>query len=220
MVNENTNEILEHISEKSWGDYTAADYSVDQWHFACIIHQHDGVPTSKSLCKLPVKTPSGALNRNGVHAAALAGARGGVDASPENIASAKKAVARLYAQLDEEPPTSIKQATDMGKDFVEHYGVKGQQWGVRRSRRSRAAAAKRTVKSAKNMSDEELRTVINRMNLEKQYNSLTGQRSTTSAGAAFAKSLAGNIARQQLTNVVNAQIAKALSARTANRSSG
>ena len=30
-----------HISEKPWGDYTEADYTIEQWHRACLIHQHE-----------------------------------------------------------------------------------------------------------------------------------------------------------------------------------
>jgi hypothetical protein len=63
---------LKHVSEKPWSDYTKADYSIEQWHAACLIHLHQGPPTSKDQCKVPVRTPNGALNRNGVHAAAAA----------------------------------------------------------------------------------------------------------------------------------------------------
>jgi hypothetical protein len=103
-------EALAHISEKPWSDYTKADYSIEQWHAACLIHVHEGAPTAKSQCKLPVKTPNGALNRNGVHAAAaaLAGARGGLKGvSAEQRAKAASALRRYYSQLDEQPPESL-----------------------------------------------------------------------------------------------------------------
>jgi hypothetical protein len=117
-------EALTHISEQAWSDYTKADYTIEQWHSACLIHIHDGEPTSKSQCKLPVKTPNGALNRNGVHAAAaaLAGARGGLKGvSADQKQKAANALKRYYAQLDEEPPESLS-----------HYGVKGMRWGYRK----------------------------------------------------------------------------------------
>jgi hypothetical protein len=104
-------EALAHISEQAWSDYTKADYTIEQWHAACLVHIHDGTPTSKSQCKLPVKTPNGALNRNGVHAAAaaLAGARGGLKGvSAEQKTKAANALRRYYSQLDEEPPESLK----------------------------------------------------------------------------------------------------------------
>lgn len=103
-------EALAHISEQAWSDYTKADYTIEQWHAACLIHVHDGEPTSKGKCKLPVKTPNGALNRNGVHAAAaaLAGARGGLKGvSADQKQKATNALKRYYAQLDEEPPESL-----------------------------------------------------------------------------------------------------------------
>lgn len=129
-------EIL-HISEKPWSEYTEADYTIEQWHSACLVHLHDGAPTSKSQCKLPVKTPNGALNRNGVHAAAaaLAGARSPLKASPEQKTKAANALRRLYSQLGETPPDSLAQSStvdDIVDDIVEHHGVKGQKWGVRR----------------------------------------------------------------------------------------
>lgn len=116
---------ISHISEKPWGDYTEADYTLEQWHNACLIHQHVGPPTSKNRCKLPVKTPSGALNRNGVHAAAaaLAGARTPLKASAEEKAKAAAALRRYYAQLGETPPDSLAQSAQSVIDnILVHYG--------------------------------------------------------------------------------------------------
>lgn len=117
------------ISEKPWSDYTEADYTLQQWHKACLIHQHQGPPTSKDQCKLPVKTPNGVLNRNGIHAAAaaLAGARGGVKASDSEKTAAAKALIRYYGQLDETPPDSLTNLADMSHaellvtDFLAHH---------------------------------------------------------------------------------------------------
>jgi hypothetical protein len=119
-------EALAHISEAAWSDFTKADYTVEQWHAACVIHLHDGAPTSKSQCKLPVKTPNGALNRNGVHAAAaaLAGARGGLKGvSAEQKKKAGNALKRYYAQLDEDAPESLSQAEKF-INTLQHHVVK------------------------------------------------------------------------------------------------
>lgn len=115
---------LVHISEKPWSDYTEADYTLMQWHNACLIHQHVGPPTSKAQCKLPVKTPNGALNRNGVHAAAaaLAGARTPLQASEEEKAKAAAALRRYYSQLGETPPDSLAQSNvEIGFEFIKTY---------------------------------------------------------------------------------------------------
>lgn len=210
-------EVLSHVSEKPWSDYTKSDYTLEQWHSACLIHIHQGAPTSKSECKLPVKTPGGALNRNGVHAAAaaLAGARGGVQASSEQKASAKRAIARLYSLLDETPPPSIKQFEDLD-DVLAHYGIMGMKWGVRRSeaqlarargRRKKkgksasvssdAEAAKESLKKAKKgggakaLSNTELKQLNERLNLEQNYNRLTGQKSKLQKGQKIVKEIVG-----------------------------
>lgn len=98
------------ISNKAWGQFAESDYTLEQWHRACLIHLHDGPPEAKSQCKLPVREPNGTLNRNGVHAAAaaLAGARGGVDAPMAEKRSAARKLITLYGELDEEPPESIR----------------------------------------------------------------------------------------------------------------
>lgn len=128
---------IAHISEKPWSEYSKADYTPEQWYKACLIHLVDGKYTSKDQCKLPVRTPSGAVNRNGVHAAAaaLAGARGGVNAPEEEKAKAARALIRLYSELGEEPPPSLLKHADLNDDdILEHFGVLGMHWGVRKDR--------------------------------------------------------------------------------------
>ena len=97
-------------------------------------------------------------------------------------------------------------------DFLEHYGVKGQKWGVRRKRPSgspsedarRAAGLKK--KSVSELNNKELQDLVSRMNLEQQYSRLNPKKSskgqkfvkevlalgvTMNAVIAFAKSPAG-----------------------------
>ena len=107
---------MERVSNKPWSQFKESDYTLEQWHRACLIHLHDGKPTSKEQCKLPVREPDGTLNRNGVHAAAaaLAGARGGVKAPPEAKRKAARALVRLYRRvLKEDPPESILRIAGM-----------------------------------------------------------------------------------------------------------
>lgn len=102
------------ISEKPWGKFSEADYTPEQWYEACLIKPPKGDYTAKAQAKLPVREPDGTLNRNGVHAAAaaLAGARGGVQASSEDKRKAARALIRLYRELEEEPPESIKRIAE------------------------------------------------------------------------------------------------------------
>lgn len=100
------------ISNKPWGSISESDYT-DAAAFckACLIDLNEaGKEKIKTNCKLPVYEPGGALNRNAVHAAAgvLAGARGGVQAPPEEKRKAARRLARLYGQLDEELPEAVK----------------------------------------------------------------------------------------------------------------
>lgn len=79
----------------------------------------------------------------------------------------------------------------MGETYIYHYGIKGMKWGVRRTpaqlghrkkrslkdavnaikKKTEAAAAKAASKprTVKDMSDDELRRVLNRLDMEKRY---------------------------------------------------
>lgn len=101
--------MAEKVSNEPWGNFKESDYTLEQWIKACIV-KPDGDITSKSQCKLPVRTPAGILNKSGVQAAAgaLAGARGGVDLTPEQRTKAAATLVRLYAVLGDTPPDSLK----------------------------------------------------------------------------------------------------------------
>lgn len=196
------------VSTKPWGDYKESDYSIQQWHVACLIHQHDGPPTSKAQCKLPVKTPDGTLNANGVHAAAaaLAGARGGVSASADQKATAARALVRYYRQLNDDPPPSLMQsAITKVEGFIAHFGIRGMKWGVRRSRgpggtvgsaiaRKQAGEpddvaaikTKAATSGIHSLSNNEMQTLVNRMNLQQNITKLNAQPGKVERGREFA----------------------------------
>lgn len=100
---------------------------------------------------------------------------------------------------------------------LKQYGIKGQKWGVRRSDAQIARAAE---KRTSDLSNDELKSAVRRMNLEKQYSTLKGERTTFSkaqkaagtviaAGAtvnaaiAFVKSPAGQAIKKGLVGTYN-----------------
>ncbi len=105
------------FSNKPWSDYQESDYSPEQWKAACLIHLGDSNPPVKDEHKLPVKEPSGTYNRNGIHAAAavLAGARGGVDAPPDEKRKAAKKLLSLYKEMGDTPPDSLYRVAGVNK---------------------------------------------------------------------------------------------------------
>jgi hypothetical protein len=100
------------ISNRPWSEISETDYAdAAAYCDACLIDLNArGDDKAKRKCKLPVREPGGALNRNAVHAAAgsLAGARGGVQAGGQDKRMAARKLVRLYRELDEEPPESVK----------------------------------------------------------------------------------------------------------------
>jgi HK97 family phage prohead protease len=109
------------VSDKPWAQFTAADYTPEQWARACLIDTGEGDTSSKARYKLPVKEPDGTVSRAGAHAAAsvLGGGRGGVQASSEQkTAAAKKLVAIYRNDLDEDPPESLLRMAGMASSAL------------------------------------------------------------------------------------------------------
>jgi hypothetical protein len=109
---------IEFVSDKPWSGFTQSDYSPAQWKSACVMHlAPEPVPMSNH--KLPIKEPGGALNKNGVHAAA---ARFNQTQGPADAKAAAKAALRgAYSQIGEEPPDVLKASTtafDRGPGWI------------------------------------------------------------------------------------------------------
>lgn len=97
----------ETVSDKPWSDFTQADYTDQQWFDATVLHTN-GDSKAKADNGLPIREPSGTLNRNGVHNAAARFNQ--VKAPPEAKAKAAAALRGAYDTLGEDPPDVIAKA--------------------------------------------------------------------------------------------------------------
>lgn len=108
---------------------------------------------------------------------------------------------------------------DIGKTFLEHYGVKGMKWGERRSRRQLERARKQTEehrvaselrkKKSSQLTNRELQVVNERLNLEQNYrrlNPTTVQRGHNSVKAILAVGGTG-VAAYKMVNSAAGQAA-------------
>lgn len=84
----------------------------------------------------------------------------------------------------------------MDNDNLAHFGVKGMRWGVRKdepahedSARATSAATKAKTGGVHTLSNEELRKLNERLNLEQQYSSLSSNKTTVNRGNSKVKQL-------------------------------
>jgi len=97
----------EAVSDKPWSDFPDSAFDDEQYARSCILDRGEDAGTAKERYGLPCREPDGTLNRNACHAAAsaLAGGRGGPDATDEQKASAARKLLTYYTEsLDEDPP--------------------------------------------------------------------------------------------------------------------
>lgn len=99
------------FTDKSW-DGSASKYrDTDAYCGAYLIDLNEpGADKIQAKCKLPVKEPDGTYNRNALRAAAAAlmGARGGVQAPAAEKAKAARKILRLMREAGIEPGESLK----------------------------------------------------------------------------------------------------------------
>ena len=108
------------------------------------------------------------------------------------------------------------------ENTLQHHGIKGMKWGIRRYQNKdgsltpegRNRYSDDTSSHVKNMTDQELRDRINRLQLEKQYKSLlepSGQK-TVNKGKAFVQNVietsGKNIATQLTTYAMGTLVNK------------
>jgi uncharacterized protein len=101
-------------SDSPW-QFSQADYSAQQWQRACLIDTEVGVPESKDRYRIPVREPSGAVNRLGVHdAVRRINELEGVPADKKAVAA--RSLASLFRiELAETPPDSLMNLTESGE---------------------------------------------------------------------------------------------------------
>ena len=101
------------------------------------------------------------------------------------------------------------------EEMLQHYGILGMKWGVRRTpaqltRANGGAGKTESSDEIKKMSDSELRSKINRLQMEKQYKQLTS--SEISVGRKFVQDVLTNAAKQTATNYVSKYMTKGIDA--------
>ena len=107
------------------------------------------------------------------------------------------------------------ESVEIGAEYLEHYGVPGMKWGVRRSkkalRKARAARTAARVKgveaegrtgyksSGKKLTEDQLNKRIKRMELEQKYNKLNKR--TVNEGEAMARRIVMGIGEKTIKTV-------------------
>lgn len=109
------------VSDAPWSQFASTDYNVQQWQRACVIDTETGAPESRDRYLLPVKEPSGEINRAGVYTAASK-LNDVPDITPEQRSTAARKLLSIYNEMGEEAPehiTALASAEDRSAPDVE-----------------------------------------------------------------------------------------------------
>lgn len=92
-------------------------------------------------------------------------------------------------------------------DELAHYGKKGMRWGVRKSDSSSDSTPEKPKgPDVSKMSDDELRTAINRLKMEKEFKKLT--QPEVSMGRKIVGELLLDVGKTQAKNLANREVEK------------
>ena len=98
------------------------------------------------------------------------------------------------------------------ENFIEHFGVRGMKWGIRKKSSKGRKGAKGKTKVS-DLSDEVLAKKVKRMNMEKQYKDLKKNKrdqSIVRKGAKVTGQILGKSAKKSLTSFSTKQMTAAL----------
>ena len=108
----------------------------------------------------------------------------------------------------------ITHQIDSFDDMLAHFGVRGMRWGVRKKSGSKSEEAVDPAKkkvNPKNLSDEELRKAVNRLQMERQYRELTRTApSKLNVGKKFAAEVVRQVAKETVVSVAKSHTTKAV----------
>lgn len=102
----------------------------------------------------------------------------------------------------------------MNNSFLTHYGVLGMRWGKRRGSNDTETHADKIVarhlgrKKIDELSNEELKVLATRLQLERQYKDLKSQ--NVSAGKKFVTEILTNAGKEAVKNYVAKQMGKGI----------
>jgi hypothetical protein len=114
------------------------------------------------------------------------------------------------------------------EDVLAHYGIKGQRWGVRRSNPSGAKASKPKSEDAQkaksiqakakksgldSLSNDELKVLVNRMQLESNYKTVKAK--NLSGGKSFAKQTVKEVGKKTTNELLGKAVSAGIGAATA-----
>lgn len=110
------------------------------------------------------------------------------------------------------------------EEFIEHYGVPGMRWGVRKD--GKRGRRKSTSEEASTLTSKELKKRVGRLEMEKKYIKLTEDRGELAKsksskaigkGAGVVTSIVGNAAKSAVQEYAKGEMTKAITTQAAKR---